>query len=125
MFYEIDKERATQVMKRRKVSQRKLAIITGISRVSIGKAVNGKPCRYNTLKAICQALDIYPKYLTGEWNTKARFTEFCAPNGKPIFFDAEINADAIPELNLDAIPELNMDAIPELNLDALDTKNDA
>lgn len=114
MFYKIDQERALQIMKKRKVSQRKLAELTSISRISIGNAVRGNPCRYNTLKAICQALDVYPGYLIGEWDKQERFTEFCETNGKPFY-----GFENIPELNLDAFQELNPDAFPELNLDAL------
>lgn len=98
MLYQIIKERAAQVMRKKKLTQTKLAELTGISRVSIGKAVNGKPCRYSTIYEISQALDIYPGYLIGEWDKQDRFTTIANLDGTPIYF---------PELNLEAFTQKN------------------
>ena len=89
MLYNIDAERISKVMKSRKVNQTDLASKCGVSRISINKAVNGKPCRYSTVHAISQALDIFPGYLLGTWNKQDAFTELSDLEGKPIYFDAD------------------------------------
>lgn len=54
-----------EILKSRRISQRKLHRLTGISFTSINRAVAGSPIQKTTLKLICQELDIEPGEVAG------------------------------------------------------------
>jgi len=61
MQFRIRREQIAKAMLRAGINARQLANVTGISEVSIYKAINGKTApRNSTLKKICDALNVDP-----------------------------------------------------------------
>lgn len=58
MLVKLDHRKIRMRMYDLKLTQVKLSELSGVSRLAISKAIKGRPCREETGRKICEALDV-------------------------------------------------------------------